>query len=225
MIKLLMIMLRAVLHILFSGFFYGIMIALPIGPANIELIRRGMSEGLLPAMKVGAGIALSDALLCLLAYFGIVKFLMASKIINTMLWLFCAAIMIFFGLSSFTEIVEERSQVMKYIDRPASKRDPLKMGFFINISNPMVIGFWIVFLGTVNSGGLFREIPRTGIFVFAFAVLFGSLAWFYLLCRLVNKGKKYINKNVFQLISFFCATMFTGFGLILIYVAFKTLFF
>lgn len=218
-------MLHAVSTILFTGFFYGVMIALPLGPANIELLRRGMREGFGPAFKVGTGVAISDAILCLFAYFGVVKFLMASKFINALLWLFCAAIMIFFGLNGFNEILEEKNNVMKYIDHPASKRDPLSMGFVINITNPMVIGFWIIFLGTVNSGGLFRALPKSGIFLFTFAVFLGSLAWFYMLCKLINKGKKYIKKNVFQLISFFCATMFTGFGLLLIYGTFKMMFF
>jgi len=216
------------LKVIIYGFFYGLMIALPVGPACIELLRRGMHEGFKPAFEVGIGAALSDSFLCLLVYFGIVKFLLLSKLINVLLGLLCSAVMIMLGISGFKGIFNKKTDVMKRLEYSGSHKNPVLMGFIINTSNPMVIGFWVVFLGAVSSYSGIKEYlelyPRAGIFLFSFSVFLGSLLWFYFLSHMVNKGKKYMTGFVFEMISFVCSTIFIIFGLVLIYGVFKTLF-
>lgn len=216
------------LNIIISGFFYGIMIALPIGPANIELLRRGLHDGFNSAFEVGIGAAFSDATLCLLVYFGIVKFLMLSKFLNVLLGLFCSVIMISLGVSGLKAIIAKKSNVMKYIKYTGSNKNPILTGFIINTSNPMVIGFWVVFLGAVSAYSGIKEFftihPQGGILLFAFSVFLGSLAWFYLLSYFIHKGKKYINGFVFEIISFVCSMIFIIFGLALIYGVTETIF-
>lgn len=217
------------LKVIFYGLFYGVMIAIPIGPANIELIRRGMHGGFRDAFEVGLGAALSDATLCLLVYFGVVKIILASKLINAFLGAGCAALMIYFGVSGMKAIFVDRHRpdVLNYIKRPASKRAPLAMGFSINTTNPMVIGFWVVFLGAVTSySGMkesFAAYPKSSIALFAAGVFAGSLGWFYILAKIVQKGKKYITASLFELISFVCSSLFIAFGLALIYGVLKTI--
>lgn len=216
------------LKVIIYGFFYGLMIALPVGPANIELLRRGLHEGFKQAFEVGIGAALSDSFLCLLVYFGVVKFLLVSKLINILLGLLCSGVMIMLGVSGFNTLFNKKTDMMKRLKYSGSHRDPILMGFLINTSNPMVIGFWVVFLGAVSSySGIrefFRLYPQTGIFLFAFSVFLGSLLWFYALSHIVNKGKKYLTGFVFEIISFVCSTIFILFGLALIYGVLKTIF-
>jgi len=217
-------------NVIFSGLFYGFLIALPVGPANIELIKRGLNAGFKEAFRVGIGVSLSDAVLCILVYFGIVKIILASKIINALLGLSCSALMIHFGVSGLREIFVEKHKpdVLKYLDYKTSKRDPLLTGFMINLSNPMVIGFWVVFLGAVTSysdiQNYFFLHPSGGIFLFSFSVFAGSLGWAYILCKIVEKGRKYITNSIFEIISFICSGLFIIFGLALIRGVIKTLF-
>ncbi|EKD69360.1 MAG: lysine exporter protein LysE/YggA [uncultured bacterium] len=217
------------IKVMFYGLLYGFMISIPIGPANIELIRRGMHGGFKDSLEVGIGAALSDAMLCLLVYFGVVKIILASKLLNAVLGFGCAALMLYFGLTGFKAIFIDRHRpdVMNYIKVPGSKRAPLAMGFSINTTNPMVIGFWVVFLGAVTSyssmKASFTDYPKTSILLFSLFVFCGSLAWFYLLAKIVHKGKKYITASLFELISFVCSALFILFGLVLIYGVLKTI--
>ncbi|HNY11131.1 MAG TPA: LysE family transporter [Candidatus Wallbacteria bacterium] len=201
---------------------------MPVGPANIELLRRGLHEGFKPAFEVGIGAALSDSFLCILAYFGIVKFLLLSKLINVLLGLLCSAVMIMLGVSGFNALFNKKTDVMKRLKYSGSHKNPILMGFLINTSNPMVIGFWVVFLGAVSSYSGIKEFfvlyPQAGIFLFAFTVFIGSLLWFYFLSHIVIKGKKYLTGFVFEIISFVCSTVFILFGLALIYGVLKTIF-
>jgi len=218
------------LSIMFYGLLYGFVISVPIGPANIELIRRGMHSGFKDAFEVGLGAALSDAMLCLLVYFGVVKIILASKLLNSLMGIGCSLLMFYFGVSGLKTIFIDRHKpdVLKYIQGHGSKRSPLAMGFSINSTNPMVIGFWVVFLGAVTSyssmKASFDEYPNLSIFLFSFFVFCGSLGWFYLLAKIVHKGKKYITSSIFELISFVCSSLFIIFGLILIYGVYKTIF-
>jgi len=215
-------MILAILKVIMVGTIYGAMIALPIGPGNIELLRRGLREGFEAGMKVGLGVGLSDALLCLVVYFGIAKLFLGSKVITFFLWIICSIIMINLGISGFKSVFSKNKEdIMQKLNYSGSKRDPVLMGFMINTSNPMVLGFWIVFLGTVQSS--FIKVYG-GIWYFTLGVLAGSLLWFYILSHIIHKGKKYINNSVFELISFLCASIFTGFGLVLVYNVLKTIF-
>lgn len=217
------------LKVMFYGLLYGFMISIPIGPANIELIRRGMHGGFKDSFEVGVGAALSDAVLCLLVYFGVVNIILASRLLNAVLGFGCASLMLYFGLTGLKAIFIDRHRpdVMNYIKGPASKREPLAMGFSINSTNPMVIGFWVVFLGAVTSySGMkasFTDHPKSSILLFSLFVFCGSLAWFYLLAKIVHKGKKYITASLFELISFVCSSLFILFGLALIYGVLKTI--
>ncbi len=219
------------LSVMFYGLLYGFAISMPIGPANIELIRRGMNCGFKEAFEVGMGAALSDALLCLLVYFGVVKIILASKLLNSLLGIGCSALMFYFGFSGFKTIFIDRHKpdVLKYLkEGRGSKRSALAMGFSINTTNPMVIGFWVVFLGAVTSysrmKASFDEHPNFSIFLFSFFVFCGSLGWFYLLAKIVHKGKKYITSSIFELISFVCSSLFIIFGFLLVYGVYKTIF-
>jgi threonine/homoserine/homoserine lactone efflux protein len=218
------------LSIIFYGLLYGCVISMPIGPANIELIRRGMHSDFKDAFEVGIGAALSDAVLCLLVYFGVVKIILMSKFLNSLLGIACAVLMFYFGFSGLKTIFidKHKPDVLEYIKGHGSKRSPIAMGFSINTTNPMVIGFWVVFLGAVTSycgmEDSFAKYPNFSIFLFSFFVFLGALSWFYVLAKIVHKSKKYITSSIFELISFVCSSLFIIFGLILTYGVYRTIF-
>ncbi len=223
------------LQIIFYGLLYGFIISVPVGPANIELIKRGINSGFREAFEVGLGAALSDAFLCILVYFGIIKIIMAYKAINVLIGTGCSLLMFYFGFSGIKTIFIDKNKpdVLKYInikEKPhKTRRSPLLTGFSINTTNPMVIGFWVVFLGAITSSSRmkagFIEYPNLAIIVFSFFVFSGSLSWFYILSKIVHKGKKYITTSIFELISFICSSLFILFGIILFYGVIKIIFF
>lgn len=53
----------------------GISLAAPIGPVNIEVIRRGLNFGFFPAFLLSIGAASADTTYLLLIYFGLSSFI------------------------------------------------------------------------------------------------------------------------------------------------------
>lgn len=63
----------------------GLSIVAPIGPINIEIIRRGIYQGLWPSLLVGVGGMTSDLLLMFLMYQGLSEFLTLNWVQLTLL--------------------------------------------------------------------------------------------------------------------------------------------
>lgn len=53
----------------------GLSLAAPIGPVNVEIIRRGLKSGFRQALLAGAGAMSADATYLTLIFFGLISFL------------------------------------------------------------------------------------------------------------------------------------------------------
>jgi threonine/homoserine/homoserine lactone efflux protein len=199
------------LEVILFGIVTGVVISVPIGPANLELIKKGLTCGYVSAFKIGFGTALSDSLLSVLVYMGIVPLLLKNYLIHTILYLSGGIILIVLGAFSMYQtftledplsVPEEQSEwAHRY-----NNMDPILLGFFINITNPMVIGFWIMFVAnTINSGYLGKSFLQ--LFLFSSSVLVGSSIWFGTLAAIVCWGKKYVGKGAFITISTICNSL------------------
>jgi len=85
------------MNIIFQGFLLGLSISLPVGPTNIEVLRRGLKEGWKSATLFVLENLVALIFYLLLIIFGL-SFLTQSKIFNTLLSFF--GIIVLFYLSS-----------------------------------------------------------------------------------------------------------------------------
>jgi len=195
-------------EVIILGLITGIVISVPVGPANLELIKKGLTKGYKDAFKLGIGTALSDSILSLLVYVGIVPLILKISLIHTILYLSGGIVLLILGIFSMYQtftledplsIPEGRSEwAHKY-----NNMNPILLGFTVNITNPMVIGFWVMFIANSLSSGLLGEsFPQ--LFLFSFFVFIGSSIWFGTLTTIVCWGKKYIGKSAFIVISTIC---------------------
>lgn len=95
----------------------GLSIAAPIGPINIEIIRRGLFQGFWPSLLVGAGGMSADCLIMFLMYQGL-SHVLALEGVQLALIIFGALVLTYTGLQSFIhqkepELVMEREDPMK----------------------------------------------------------------------------------------------------------------
>ena len=82
---------------LFTGILMGFSLAAPIGPVNIETIKRGFSFGVWPAIVFGLGALLGDMFYCVLLLIGLVPFLASIPGIEKILFGAGALIMLYLG--------------------------------------------------------------------------------------------------------------------------------
>jgi threonine/homoserine/homoserine lactone efflux protein len=197
--------------IILYGIFFGISISVPIGPANLELIKRGLTKGYRSALGVGLGTAISDSLLSVLAYIGVIP--LFNKIGMIKIVLYCGGGLVLMAIGGFSiyqtftledplSVPEEQSQ---WAER-YHNMNPVLLGFTINTTNPMVIGFWIFFFSTVAEHGLFGR-SLSELFVFSSSVFLGAMLWFATLATLVHWGKQHVNKMAYKVISSICNTV------------------
>ena len=66
-----------------QGIFLGVAIAAPLGPTNVEVIRRGVKEGWKSSLLFYAGVNVALIIYLLLATFGL-SFLLQIKPVHTM---------------------------------------------------------------------------------------------------------------------------------------------
>jgi len=85
----------------------GVSIAAPIGPVNVEVIKRGLKHGFLLAFLVALGAACADATYVVIIYLGLSSFI-NIPIVQTVVWIFGMAVLIYLGYRSIKEFFRKK---------------------------------------------------------------------------------------------------------------------
>lgn len=172
-----------------EGAVIGFLIALPIGPAGILCIQRGISHGAIAGYATGIGAAMGDAIFGGMAVFGLSYVAEFISRYETWIRLVGGLILVWLGVSY-------------YRHRPRTIGDPvaadrahpyltylhyLTSSFFITIFNPItVMAFGAVFAGRglTNVGS---NMVAAGILIAG--VLVGALAWWATLVLIASAAR------------------------------------
>lgn len=123
----------------------GLSLAAPIGPINAAQIDRGIRGGFMHSWFIGIGAVVADGIYMLIVYIGVVRFLQ-TPFMQTFLWLFGCFVLIYTGI----ETIMKAGQI--HLENTRSSEPLIKSffsGFFMSISNPLTILFWLGIYGSV----------------------------------------------------------------------------
>ncbi|MYL36748.1 LysE family translocator [Halobacillus litoralis] len=135
----------------------GLSIAAPVGPINIEIIRRGLAFGFWPALCVGLGGMSSDLLLMLVMFLGAGVVLTWSWVQIALMLLGCL-VLTHAGWTSFRKpVVSEWDGGKENRAEDGAAWISYARGMLIAGTNPMNILFWVSIYGSVLSGALQKE--------------------------------------------------------------------
>ena len=130
------------------NYLLGVSLAIPLGPASLIVIQTGLRAGFLRAWLTGIGVTLADTTFLLVVYFGISGF-MGIPAVKLMVWMLGALVLFYLGWQSL-RTVSGGSQKLKLADETTTAstprnagRNPLLVGYLVNIANPIAV----VFLG------------------------------------------------------------------------------
>ncbi|MDP4087587.1 MAG: LysE family transporter, partial [Bacillota bacterium] len=123
----------------------GLSLAAPIGPINAAQIDRGIKNGFLHAWFIGVGAVIADGIYMLAVYIGISHFLETS-FMKTFLWSFGCFVLIYTGVESMISAGKLNLNLMR---KEESLMKTLLSGFFMSISNPLTILFWLGIYGSI----------------------------------------------------------------------------
>ncbi|TRX37836.1 LysE family translocator [Flavobacterium sp. ZT3R18] len=153
-----------------TGVPWGVLLSFMIGPVFFILLETSIIKGFRAALVFDLGVVLGDVFFIVIAYLGSYK-LIQSLNDNSSLFIFGGFIMISYGFVSFLGIKKEKKMNTKTIDNEIIKKNYLGLflkGFFLNIINIGVLGFW---LAVIISVGPKLEMETSRIFTFFISVI------------------------------------------------------
>lgn len=224
----------ATTQLVFSGLIVGVIIAAPVGPVNIVCIQRTLERGFWGGFAAGVGAVLADGLIATVAAFGITAISGVLANHRLAIQLVGGVIMIAFGVKLFTAepklATKQRATSLAQLRRivegvPERLRPALRLPiwrilphagiipqtFFLTITNPgAILGLFAIFggLGSVL-GGINNYIEALTL---VFSVMAGSLLWWAVLSRLIEKLRGRLNEGRLKIINQVAGIVLVAFG-------------
>jgi threonine/homoserine/homoserine lactone efflux protein len=190
--------------VLLNGFLLGWSVSWPPGPVNAEMIRRGLRPtnqggGFWPAWVVGIGACIGDFTWA----FGVS--LGAGAVLNSpstrrVLAVVSLVLLLFLGFT-FARSAWRIFQTHRTNgdDRSAKglTRGGLVLGFFMAVSSPWNLGFWLAVVGSQSIGA--ASVKQS--VIMAATVVLGALTWTLVLCVAVKLGARVFSRPEWQILT------------------------
>jgi len=200
-------------YTLLQNILLGLTLAAPIGPVNVEIIKRGLASGFREAVLTGAGAMCADATYLTLIFFGLTSFL-NSAFITGFLGIAGSFILVYLGAMSIKEYFKKTTQAAARQKRIF--KHSFIAGFALAISSPMTIVWWTgVFGALMASQGPVKT--SLSAFLSCLSILLGCFLWVFFLAAALHGGKKIINEQLTRLISLIAGLFLVGFGIYFLY--------
>lgn len=196
------------MNVFLSYILLGLSLAAPIGPINAAQIDRGIRNGFMHAWLIGVGAVVADAVYMLVVYIGVVQFLEMS-FMKTFLWLFGCFVLIYTGVETLLNASKLN------FDYKRSKERLVKSffsGFFMSISNPLTILFWLGIYGSVLAKTA-ASYESSQLILYSSAIFMGLLIWDIMMAGISSNFRKYLTTRLLIGISLLSGASLIGFGI------------
>lgn len=195
------------MNVFLSYILLGLSLAAPIGPINAAQIDRGIRNGFIHAWLIGVGAVLADGIYMLAVYIGVNQFL-DTAFMKAFLWLFGCFVLLYTGLESMIN-------AGKLNLKDHRNREPLiksfLSGFFMSISNPLTILFWLGIYGSILAKTA-ASYETSQLILYSSAIFIGLLLWDIMMASISSNFKKYLTPSLLIFISFLSGFSLMGFG-------------
>lgn len=181
---------------IYIGLLFGYGAAVPIGPINVEMVRRNLRGGLGAGLSFGLGAGLADMTYFILLLLGAMAILTHPTVLH-IVSIIGAVILAWFGIMAFRAKAEENSVLSR-----SSKSQPLWRhsldSYLLTLLNPYTILFWSSVSAQVAS---YTHKTSSTAIVFGGGLLLGVMSWvlalnlvlYFTKHRLPAKATQYLN--------------------------------
>jgi L-lysine exporter family protein LysE/ArgO len=195
------------LSILVQGMIVGVALAAPVGPINIEIIRRALAGGFVHGWLVGLGAMTADVIFCALVVTGVGQLADSPKL-RVPMYLAGAAVMIYLGVSGLLALRKGRE-----LDLSAgSEARSYLTGFAMAVSNPMGIVYWLSIGSALIASAIAAAGNGAGPILVA-GVFVGITIWVSILSGMTVLSRSFVSPKVMVIISAIGALVLLAFGL------------
>jgi threonine/homoserine/homoserine lactone efflux protein len=198
---------------LLQNILLGLTLAAPIGPVNLEIIKRGLNSGFKQAFLTGAGAMSADATYLTLIFFGLTTFLNIT-FMKIFLGIVGSIILIYLGALSVKEFFRHSENKSKSPQQLFS--NSYITGYVLAISSPMTIVWWTGVFGALFASQT-NTVTNISAFFSCLSILLGCFLWVFSLAAVLHFGKNFINKKTTGFISLIAGIFLIGFGFYFMY--------
>ncbi|MCX6137269.1 MAG: LysE family transporter [Ignavibacteriales bacterium] len=193
---------------LIVGFVIGFGTSVPIGPINIAVMTKGLSNKTGQGLMIGAGSGFMDILYCGAAMFGI-STLMANARLELAFRIATFVVFLMFGIRTLFFKVHDPAAPLP--EKSGGLKRYFLFGILLYLSNPSFIAYWITVAGVVQGYKIIEASVYNNL-LFAIGTGFGTTGWFFTLLKLVEKQKMKLDRMIIQRIT-------RGFGAVLLIIS------
>jgi threonine/homoserine/homoserine lactone efflux protein len=186
------------------GIILGLSITAPVGPTNIEVIRRGAQEGWRSARAFCLGVIVTLVIYLLPVVLGL-SFLSESELFNTMLTLLGVLVLAYLSYNSLRDFF---SNTEMELSEEGSGKGHFIPGIILTISNPAILLLWTGIMGAdlAASGASFSQGLMLGI-----GILIGVVVFFTVLIFLIHHGRKFLRQRYIKYVSLVAGVVLLAF--------------
>lgn len=196
-----------IIQLLGQGMFVGVALAAPIGPINIEIVRRGLSGGFVHGWLVGIGALSADTIYAALVVSGLTP-LADRPALRVPLFLAGALMLGYVGVMSLRAALRDDERVATVA---TGGRRSYVTGFFMAAFNPMGIVYWLS-IGAALVASAVSQVGRAGSPMLVGGVFFGIFCWVTVLSAVGQVGRRFITGLGFRVITGAGGALILGFG-------------
>lgn len=202
-----------------SFIFLGLALAAPIGPINAAQLDKGIKNGFAHAWLVGVGAMVADIFYMILVYLGTIHFL-NTPFMKTFLWLFGCFVLVYTGIES---VMGARQLTAEYRSADESVFKSFLSGFFMSLSSPLTILFWLGIYGSVLAETASSSHTHE-LIIYSCAIIAGILLWDFSMACVASSFRRFLTNGLLAFISLVSGLFLIGFGVYFGREAFKLLF-
>lgn len=184
---------------LLNAFLCGFFMAIPVGPANVEIVRRTTRKLIPAAFSLALGNSLADGFWAFVAFAGVAPFL-EYPLTRIILYSVTALVTFGLGIMSLREYMKPR-MVERLGMEVHSKRVSFLTGATLGLANPLMVVWWLALIGLFHSADI---IPHTSINVgllLGLGATAGALGYFGLVIYIVHRLHRFFLPKTLHLLS------------------------
>jgi len=184
-----------------TGFIFGVLLCIPVGPVNLTILNEGARRGFKWAVLIGAGATLMEVIYCGIAFTGFAAFFDKGWI-KSLMEVFSFLFLMFLGikfvmaksveaplkLGKTADLIEER------IEEKFHPHSAFMIGFVRTLANPGVLLGWIILSANFLSRGWVDPTWRSKLACLA-GVALGVGLWFLGLSWGISLGHRKITEQ------------------------------
>jgi len=189
-----------------TGLKIGFLVAAPVGPIALLIVRRTLNEGRLAGMVSGFGAATADLLCGLVAALGVSAVTTLIDSHRGALQLIGGLFMVVLGVNTF------RAKDPAAAKRPLHERNfflAYLFTFLLTLSNPITLLGLVAVLAAFNVGGQTHLEALT----LGGGVFLGSALWWVFLCSIAGWLGRKLGNRTLHAINLVAGVLILGFGL------------